>query len=67
MLLSVVSNNAENLQTTCFYWLLKSLVNVLNLMFDLCVTVHLFKDKCILKSLHKEAAEPDQKQAVGMT
>lgn len=67
MLLSIVSNNAKHLQTTCFYWLLKSLMNVPNLMFDLCVTVHVFIDKCVLKSLHSEAAEPDLKQAVGMT
>lgn len=49
-----------------FYWLLKSLVNVPNLMFDLCVTVHVFRGKCALKSLHNEAAEPDLKQTVGM-
>lgn len=67
MLLSVVSNNAEYLQTTCFYWLLKSLMNVPNLMFDLCVTAHVFTGKCVLKSLYNEAAEPDLKQTVGMT
>lgn len=62
-----MSNNAEYLQTTCFYWLLKSLVNVPSLMFDLCVTVHVFRGKCAFKSLHNEAAEPDLKQTVGMT
>lgn len=67
MLLSVVSNNAEYLQATCFYWLLKSLMNVPNFMFDLCVTAHVFMGKCILKSLYSEAAEPDLKQTVGMT
>lgn len=67
MLLSVVSNNAKYLETTWFYWLLKSLRNVPNLVFDLCVTTHVFVGKCVLKSLYSEAAEPDLKQTVGMT
>lgn len=67
VLLSIVSNNAEYLQTMCFYWLLKSLVNVPNLIFDLCVTAHVFMGKCVLKFQHSEAAEPDLKETVGMT
>lgn len=42
-------------------------MNVPSLMFDLCITVHMFTGKYVLNFLHNEAAEPDLKQTVGIT